>query len=246
MTDIEVVRRPTPAQGFGDSLMEILADKNITADKLQIVLQMQREILADRRREAFQTAFVGMAAELPQVEKRGLVKLEKDGRELGRYAFAKWEDMDDAIRPILNKWGFALSFSEEPAPKGGVILVGELMHKDGHSKMARRAMAADRGPGRNDAQAEGSAISYCKRYLAEELCNVVRKGVDDDATSVGNQTITPEQMGQLTRLFEETKTSVEYFLHLMLTDVSELEDVPQRDFDRLVSALEQKKTRRSA
>ena len=78
------VTRVSPAQGFGDTLMQVLKDKNIPADKLQIVLQMQREILADRRKEAFETAFVAMHAKMPRVSKHGLVELiSKDGRKMG-------------------------------------------------------------------------------------------------------------------------------------------------------------------
>lgn len=249
MRALPALRAPTsPAQGFGETLMEILADKNIPADKLQIVLQMQREILADRRREAFTTAFVSMSAELPQVIKHGLVQLKtRDGKDLGRYAFARWEDMDDIVRPVLNKHGFAVSFAEEPSgTKGMVILTGELMHVDGHSKLARRQAPADFGPGRNELQAEGSAISYCKRYLFEELTNTVRRGEDDDAASVTDRKIGPEQIEQIRQLLEQTRTDLNYFLHLMLTDISELEDIPERDFDRLITALEGKKRKGAA
>lgn len=241
-------RAPPPAHGFGNVLLAILADQNIPADKLALVLQAQRDNLADTRREAFTTAFVAMSAELPQVIKGGLVQLKtRDGKELGRYAFARWEDMDELTRPVLNKHGFAISFAEEPSPtKGMIFLVAELIHRDGHSKFARRLTPADTGPGRNELQAEGSAISYAKRYLFEELTNTVRRGQDDDASSVPDRKITPEQIAQLKQLLEETRTGIDYFLHLMLTDVSELEDIPERDFDRLVTALESKKRKGAA
>ena len=109
MNDI-VRREPAAAQGFGEQLMKVLADPKIDAEKLKIVLQTQREILADRRREAFQIAYVAMAAKMPRVNKNGIVELIKDGRVLGRYNFAKWEDMDEAIRPVLQEFGFALTF----------------------------------------------------------------------------------------------------------------------------------------
>ena len=36
------ITRTTPAETFGETLMRFLADPNIPADKLQIMLQMQR------------------------------------------------------------------------------------------------------------------------------------------------------------------------------------------------------------
>jgi hypothetical protein len=39
-------------------LSRLWEDPNVAADKLQIMLTMQRELIVERRREAFQTAFV--------------------------------------------------------------------------------------------------------------------------------------------------------------------------------------------
>lgn len=237
----EVVRRePAPAQGFGDALMKVLADPNITPEKLQIVLQMQREILADRRKEAFQTAFVKMSAVMPRVNKQGLVELKKDGRVIGSYKFARWEDMDEAIRPILHDHGFALTFSETPNTNGRVQVRGELMHVDGHSIHSERSMPPDIGPGRNSLQAEGSAVSYCKRYLAEELCNIVRKGVDDDGRTAISEPITAAQATELRILLKEIKTKPETFLRLFVTNCETIEEIQARDFPRLINALKEK------
>src|SRR5215467_14811990 len=107
------VARVTPAEDFGGTLMKLLTDPAIPADKLQIMLQMQRELIAERRREAFQSDFVALAKVMPQVDKHGTVELtNKDGKRLGKYKFAKWEDLDKVIRPVLNDHGFALLFTQ--------------------------------------------------------------------------------------------------------------------------------------
>lgn len=233
--------RATPAQGFNDVLMRVLSDPNIPADKLQIVLQTQKDLLIDRRREAFQTAFVAMAAEMPQVTKEGVVELKnKEGHRFGSYKYALWEDMDEAIRPILQKHGFALTFSESPTANGHVQLRGELLHIDGHSINSERNMPPDIGPGRNALQAQGSAISYAKRYLAEELCNVVRKGEDDDGKSATLKLITDVQIKELTKLLQAVSTTPETFLRLFVTGAEKMEDIPARDYPRLVNALREK------
>ena len=220
--------RVTPAQGFGDKLMQLLSDKNVPADKLQIMLQMQRELLAERRREAFQTAFVKMSAAMPQVRKDGVVELVKDGQRKGTYKFTKWEDMDTVMRPILADHGFALMFTQVNGESGLVTVRGELLHIDGHSISSERAMPPDRGPGRNDLQAIGSAISYCKRYLAEGLCNVVRRGQDDDAISAAERKITDEQTAELKKLLSDTKTDLKTFMQMMVSGAEELSDIRQR------------------
>lgn len=235
------IARATPAQGFNDVLMRVLSDPNIPADKLQIVLQTQKDILIDRRREAFQTAFVAMAAEMPQVTKEGVVELKnKEGHRFGSYKYALWEDMDEAIRPILNRHGFALTFSQIANGKGQVVVRGTLMHVDGHSIDAEREMPPDVGPGRNSLQAIGSAISYAKRYLAEGLCNIVRKGEDDDGRSADKKVVTDAQIKELTKLLQAVSTTPETFLRLFVTGAEAMVDIPARDYPRLVNALREK------
>jgi hypothetical protein len=236
----DVMTRPAPALALGETLFKMLADPNISAEKMQILLQMQKDIMAESRREAFQAAFAAMAAELPQVDKRGIVELAKDGRVLGRYNFAKWEDMDAVIRPIMHRHGFALTFPQR-IEAGKAILIGKLLHAGGHFEISERAVTPDPGPGRNTAQAEGSGLSYAKRYVAEGLLNLVRKGQDDDGIASGLKLIDASQVKQLTKLLEETKTKPDMFLRMFVTSATVLEEIAARDLPRLINALEEKK-----
>jgi hypothetical protein len=235
------VTRVAPAQGFGEQLMKVLSDPNITADKLQVVLQMQKDILADRRREAFQTAFVAMAKVMPKVDKNGVVDLVKNGVKVGSYKYVLYEDLDEIVRPILNEHGFALTFLEIRSEKANnVVMRGELMHIDGHSISSESEMPPDTGPGRNSLQAIGSAKSYAKRYLAEGLCNIVRKGEDDDGKRAVPKAITPAQATELRVLMKAIKTQPETFLRLFVTGCEKIEEIQERDYPRLINALKEK------
>jgi hypothetical protein len=235
-----IVKRPAPALALGDTLLKMLVDPNISAEKTQILLQTQKDIMAESRREAFQTAFAALAAELPQVDKRGIVELVKEGRVLGRYNFAKWEDMDAVIRPIMFRHGFSFSFASR-VDSGKQILVGKLMHSAGHFEISERLLIADPGPGRNTLQAEGSGLSYAKRYVAEGLLNIVRKGQDDDGIASGLKLIDAAQVKQLAGLLGETGTKTEMFLGMFVTGATSLEEIAARDLPRLLNALQEKK-----
>lgn len=236
----DLVAPRAPAMALGETLLAMLADPKISADKMQILLQMQQSIMADSRREAFQAAFAAMSAEMPQVDKRGIVELVKDGKALGRYNFAKWEDMDTVIRPIMHRHGFALSFPQR-IENGKQIIIGKLLHSAGHFEISERAVTADPGPGRNNAQAEGSGLSYAKRYVAEGLLNIVRKGQDDDGIASGLKPVDAAQVKQLEGLLGETGTKTETFLRMFVTSAETLGAIPARDFPRLLNALEEKK-----
>ena len=232
--------RSAPAAEFSQILLSVLQNKDIPADKLAIVLQTQRQIMEEQRIESFNNAFVEMSAVMPQVRRDGTVELVKDGKKLGSYKFARWEDMDKVIRPILYKFGFGLTFAEHDDPNG-VVVEGSLLHVDGHFRTARTRMPPDVGPGRNQLQARGSSVSYAKRYLAEELCNIVRCGVDDDGISAGLQPISLEQKQELALLLKDVKTSPETFLRLFVTGIENMHEIPAREFPRLKNALLEKK-----
>lgn len=227
-----------------DGLMKLIADQNVGTDKLELLLKMQAQALETRAREEFHQAFADLSAELPQVEREGRVELSRDNKRLGGYRYARWEDMDTVIRPVLAKHGFGLSFSSRIAPDHtNVILKGKLLHVGGYFEEAEFPVLSDKGPGRNDLQARGSGISYAKRYVAEMLLNVVRKGEDDDGIAALSRKISEKQVENLERLIAAAKSTPEKFLRVMVTGVESIADIPERDYERVINALNMTITR---
>jgi hypothetical protein len=198
-------------QTMDDFIGMALRNASIDVNKLEALLRMKREAVAEQAKVAFYEALHAAQAEMPQVERLGVVRLiSKDGKDLGSYNFAKWEDMDRVLRPIMERHGFTLDFDMEQraAEGGGAKVTATLTHaKDGRTHSMTRAvsLALDGGAGRNNLQAMGSTLSYAKRYLAEMLFNIVRKGADDDGVSASKKYITPEQADELRALSKQAK-----------------------------------------
>jgi hypothetical protein len=240
---VERIERTAPAEAFGLMLMQMLNNPDIPADKMEVMLKMRRELLTDQAREAFQEHFAAFSAELPQVERDGTVELVKDGRVMGRYAFTTIEGMDVILRPLLAKHGFAISFSSSDNANG-VTVTGTLSGW-GYERSSTYSLPPDKGPGRNELQARGSSRRYAKRYVTDDLCNVVRKGKDDDARGAMEALIDATQLKELTDLIKATATNEAAFLKTMVSGAESLQDIRQRDFPRLVMALREKKQRRA-
>ena len=238
------VPKPAPAETFAGVLMQMLADPNIPADKMEVVMKMRREVLGDQAREAFMEHFAAFSAELPQVERDGTVALVKDGREVGRYAFTTIEGMDVILRPLLAKHGFAISFASADNANG-VTVTGTLSGW-GWERSSTYTLPPDKGPGRNELQARGSSRRYAKRYVTDDLCNVVRKGKDDDAKGALEALIDATQLKELTDLIKATATDEAAFLKMMVSGAESLQDIRQREFPRLIMALREKKQKRAA
>jgi ERF superfamily protein len=238
------VPKPAPAETFAGVLMTMLADKDIPADKMEVVMRMRREVLGDQAREAFMEHFAAFSAELPQVERDGTVELVKDGRTLGKYSFTTIEGMDVILRPLLAKHGFAISFASSDA-KDAVTITGTLSGW-GWERSSTYTLPPDKGPGRNELQARGSSRRYAKRYVTDDLCNVVRKGKDDDARGAMEALIDATQIKELVDLIKATATDEAMFLKTMVSGAESLQEVRQRDFPRLLMALREKKQRRAS
>lgn len=247
--------KSAPAHTLAEFMHGVLKDPNVAADKLEMLWRMRKELLAEEHREAFDAAFAQMAAELPQVRRDGTVDLTRDGKRIGIIKFARWEDMDRVIRPIMAKYGFALSFTTVERDGGKLLIRGELM-REGHSRLAEIPLPPDIGPGRNALQAVGSAISYGKRYCAEMLLNIVRCGEDDDANSaaaqrVNTEPITPAQAAQLKALVDgltyidkaghRRPETEKRFLEWSRTGAKSYAEIPTHEFVRLLNALNDKK-----
>lgn len=237
MSDVQIIERP--ARDYGELLTSILKDSSIPADKLQIISQMRKEMIQDEAKEAYQHAFAQFAAELPAVERDGTVDLGAKGK----YPFTTYEQMDSVLRPLLTKHGLSLQFwSSDPERIDAVIIHGALIGW-GWQREAVYPVPPDTGPGRNALQARGSAQTYAKRYIADLLCNVVRKGLDNDGRGAVDAFIEAGQVKELRKLIKDTKTDEAAFLNAMLTDVKQIEDIRVRDFPRLMTALEARKTK---
>jgi hypothetical protein len=242
--DIVRVERAAPAETFAAVLMQMLANPDIPADKMEVVMRMRREVLGDQAREAFMEHFAALSAELPQVERDGTVELVKDGRVMGRYSFTTIENMDVILRPLLAKHGFAISFASVDN-KESITITGTLSGW-GWERTSTYTLPPDAGPGRNQLQARGSSRRYAKRYIVDDLCNVVRKGKDDDARGAMEALIDATQIKELVGLLKATASDEANFLKMMVSGAESLQDIRQRDFPRLIMALRERQQKQKA
>lgn len=155
---------------------------NVDIDKMERLLMMQERIIAKNAEQVFNAALAEMQDELPVILESGAIK-NSSGKVQSTYA--KWEDINEAIKPILRKHGFALTFKSEI--NGSVKVTGILTHKAGHREQTEIVLPADTSGSKNAVQAVASSVSYGQRYTAKLLLNFTSRGEDDDGQSAGQQ-----------------------------------------------------------
>lgn len=216
-------------------------DPAVDVNKLQALLNMQERLMANQARAEFNEAFARLQQKLPRITKKGEVRYptEKNNpRSATKKAFnyARWEDIDELIRPLLNEEGFSLSWDSVPHASGGIVVIGKLRHSGGHEQIASIGpLPLDTSGGKNNLQAAGSTFSYAKRYTAQMLLNLTYEGEDDDGVAGGLQPISADQVKQISDLLTETKGNLDAFCTLM--DVETLPDITVEKYPVAINAL---------
>lgn len=224
-------------------------DPSVDIDKMERLIALSRQAAQDRARTAFDAALAEMQPELPVVGRKGKIEFrEKDGqgKRTGDIQqstpYALWEDINEAIRPVLQEHGFALSFRTGLAPDGKITVTGILSHREGHREETTIALQHDSSGSKNAVQAVGSSTSYGKRYTAIALLNITTRGEDDDGKAAGDQgTISDEQAATISRLLMETKSNLDNFLKWV--NAPSVPDMKVGRYDEAVKFLNLKKSK---
>lgn len=208
-------------------------DPSVDLDKMERLFRLHEAALDRRSKTAFAEALSAMQAQLPTVVALGRITGEdKDKNKITRSKYAKWEDVNEAIRPVLCEHGFALSFRITQPTPDRVAVTAVLTHRGGHSEETTLHLPNDPSGGKNNVQAWGSSVSYGKRYTSFALLNIAARGEDDDGKAADKpaEFITDAQVAELEKLIADTKSDKEKFLRL--GNVTALADIPAANFDK--------------
>ena len=176
------------------------------------LLDFESMLSSQEAKAAFDAEFTAMQTELPIIAEKGLL-LTNFGREIATYA--RWEDINRVIKPILAKRGFSLRF--KTGQEGDrIIVTGGLHHVAGHVEETTLWLPVDMSGGKNGVQGIGSSTAYGKRYTASALLNLVSSGEDDDGVAGGQEKpISHDQADKLRHLIESSGASERRLLALL-------------------------------
>lgn len=227
-----------PASSMLEVIERAARDPSVDIVKLEKLLEMSERVKAREARQEFYAAFATMQTELPVIQERGEIKIGSGAPQ----KFARWEDINSAIKPILAKHGFALSF-RTGLEENKITVTGVLSHAAGHAEETTMALPLDQSGSKNVVQAHGSSTSYGRRYVAMSLLNLASTGdEDDDGRSAGTSgTISDTEREQLTELIARSGANIQSFCTYM--NVNALVEIKKKDFHRAVEALNTKITK---
>jgi len=219
---------------------------DVDVQKMSALLDMQERIIDKQAASEFNTDFLAMVEHMPIITKNGSVAFEdKDTKKMVEaYKFATYANINKAVKPIMRKWGFAISYTSKPKEGGGAAIIGKLRHKGGHIEEIEVPVALDTSGGKNNVQAMGSTMTYGKRYV---LCAALDIVIDDDDDAKTADPIDEIELDHLQKLIDETETSATKICKFA-GDVKSLPEIQKGRYKEVMDTLmeRQKEQRKEA
>ena len=206
-----------------------LTDSAITPEKLHGLLDFKERLDAKADQAEANAAFARVVKNMPIIRRNGAIDFssEKKGKQKPIF-YAKFEDIQEAIRPIYEAEGFVVTYDSEPQDNTWTRWYAIATHSTGVQFKASVSLPLDTSGGKQNVQAGGSTASYGMRYATKALFALRFEGEDDDGVKAGISYITLEQMKEINALIADTKTDVTRFLRTF--EVAEVQNLHTSQF----------------
>ena len=153
------------------------ADPRCNPENMRMMLDMQKEIVAEEARIAFTEDFIALQQVLPAIDKDGKID---HGAGKQKNLYATYPNIMKVVKPLLNRFHFALASWIEPSADGVKInVVSQLDHIRGHNRKSVFPLGAETSGSKNNIQGWGSSQSYGTRYNAIGLLNIISQAPQD-------------------------------------------------------------------
>lgn len=229
--EIEVVKQEISIGGMLEQVIKsgITVESAAAMEKLCDLYERMEDKRAERE---FAAAFVALQGATGSIQATRVVP-NTDGT--ARYKFAPYEEIMATVKPLLQKFGFSVTFTMRQDEKR-VVSICTLMHIGGHSKSNEFAVRVCAPPKASDAQADGSSMTYAKRRaLCDSLNITVEADLDGASGSAEGKPITPEQANRLRTLVADSNSSEAKFLKYAGAET--YEDIMDVRFEELEAQL---------
>lgn len=153
------------------------SDPRCNPENMRMMLDMQKEIVAEEARMTFTEAFIALQEVLPTIDKDGKID---HGAGKQKNLYSTYPNIMKIVKPLLIRHKFALGSWIEPSADGMKInVVSQLDHIKGHHRKSVFPLGAETSGSKNNIQGWGSSQSYGMRYNAIGLLNIISQAPQD-------------------------------------------------------------------
>jgi hypothetical protein len=220
-----------PAQSTALTPMEMVQhaiERGASIEVIGRMMDFQERWDRTQARKAFDAAIAEAKAEISPVIRNAT------GHNNKRYA--DFAAIARAVDPIISKHGLSYRFRTAQTDRIAVTCV--LSHRDGHFEETTLIGPPDKTGSKNDIQAIGSTLTYLQRYSLVQALGLAAANDDDGKAVADGASITADQLKTLETKFAQvggvSPATLAYF------EVASLSELPAKDFDRVLTAVNKK------
>jgi len=222
-------QEPSIAQMLQGALASGITKDN--ADALGKMMELYERMESRKAEQLFNSAFAALQSELPVIVASSVIP--------NRGKYERFEDVMRVVQPLLNKHGFAISFSQQ-ADEKRITVTCFLRHAGGHYTANPFAVRLG-GKADSETQADCKASTTAKRNaLLQALNIVIRQDFLQDEDNPTNECgyITPAQAIELADWVESIGADRTKFLEY--AGAKTFETIHEARYDDLVAVLRKK------
>lgn len=156
-------------------------ESGTSVESLEKLLALQEKVQADISKRAYYEALAKFQSKCPIIGKNKEVK-GKNGEV--RYRYATLDGIVEQIKDTLQECGLSYTIKTETREKM-ITATCIIHHIGGHSESSHFSIPVDEEAYMNDAQKQGSALTYAKRYAFSNALGIMTTDIDDDGQSLG-------------------------------------------------------------
>lgn len=224
------------AAAFINMIADVARDPRADVTKIMQLYELRNLEMAREAEAAFDEAMTAAQAEMQPV------RADADNDQT-HSKYASYAALDNAIRPIYTRHGFAISYNTAESKKPEHILMLGYVTAKGHKRtyqidMPNDGKGAKGGDVMTKTHATGGAASYGMRYLLKMIFNIAVGESDRDGNDVVDR-FSDEQVAKVDKLIIEVGANKKALMTYL--KVERLADIPAARFDAVVRAVEAKR-----
>lgn len=217
------------------ALIKAVADGRDVAT-IEKLVDLNERFLDRASKKLFAVDFVRMKPHLKRVENKHFNSQTKS-------KYAKLEDINKEVDPILEQFGFSTSTKIVNQNDTGVTVRAELWHKDGHIEDTEITMPLDRTGiagtvNKTGPHALASSIKYARRVAICALLNISTGDGEDNDGNAEAETVDTEKAAEIDLLIREV--GADKYAFLQFIGVDDVRNIKAKDYNNAIAALKKK------
>lgn len=230
-------------------LLKMALDTGADIEKLQQLLDLQKEYESNEARKAYSVAFAEFKKNPPEINKDVTVSYPNKNGDVTTYKHSSLSNVVEKIGASLGQQGLSHSWNTEQNDNGQVVVTCKLTHALGHSEETTLKSSPDASGGKNNIQAIGSVVTYLERYTLLAVTGLATKGQDDDGRGLESEQpedttpLTTDHKASIQKLLSSTKSDIAQFLLYM--NAKSIDEIKDNQYNTAMVALAAKQAQQS-